>query len=48
MWPPTPISGAVRAVHHDRGVPADVRPGSALDVLVAGEPRLVLGGIVLM
>ena len=36
-------AGALRAVHHDRGVPADVRAVAALDLLVAGEPRLELG-----
>jgi hypothetical protein len=30
--------GAVRPAHHDRGVPADVGPDAALDVLVPGEP----------
>ena len=34
---------AVGARHHDRGVPADERADPALDVLVAGEPRLALG-----
>ncbi len=34
---------AVRAGDHDRGVPPDVGPDPALDVLVAGEPRLALG-----
>ena len=34
---------AVGARHHDRGVPADERADPALDVLVAGEPRLTLG-----
>jgi hypothetical protein len=29
-------------VHDHRGVPPDVRPDAALDVLVAGEPRLLL------
>ena len=36
-------AGALRAVHHDRGVPAQPRAVAALDLLVAGEPRLVLG-----
>ena len=35
-------AGALGAVHHDRGVPADVAAHLALDVLVAGEPRLAL------
>jgi hypothetical protein len=35
-------TGPLGAVHHDRGVPADVRPDPPLDVLVAGEPRLPL------
>ena len=34
---------AVGAGDHDRGVPADERADPALDVLVAGEPRLALG-----
>ena len=34
---------ALRAVHHDRGVPAQVGAVAALDLLVAGEPRLLLG-----
>ena len=33
---------ALRPVHHDRGVPADVGPDAPFDVLVAGEPRLAL------
>src|SRR6185437_3732319 len=33
---------AVGAADHDRGVPPDVRPDPALDVLVAGEPGLPL------
>ena len=33
---------ALRAVHQHRGVPPDVRPDPALDVLVAGEPGLPL------
>ena len=36
-------AGPLRPVHHDRGVPADPRPVAALDLLVAGEPRLGLG-----
>src|ERR1039457_4178893 len=36
-------AGAVRAGHHHGGVPPDVRPDPTLDVLVAREPRLVLG-----
>ena len=35
-------SRALRPVHHDRGVPADVGADAALDVLVAREPRLAL------
>ncbi len=35
-------AGPLRAVHHDRGVPADVAAHLALDVLVTGEPRLAL------
>ena len=31
----------VGAHHHGRGVPADVGANASLDVLVAGEPRLV-------
>jgi hypothetical protein len=34
--------GALGPVHHDRRVPPDVGPDPALDVLVAGEPRLRL------
>ena len=34
---------AVGAGHHDRGVPADEGADPALDLLVAGEPRLALG-----
>ena len=34
---------AVGARDHDGGVPADEGPDAALDVLVAGEPRLPLG-----
>ncbi len=36
-------AGALRPVHHDRGVPPDVGADAPLDVLVAGEPRLALG-----
>ena len=36
-------SRALRAVHHDRGVPPDPRAVAPFDVLVAGEPRLELG-----
>ncbi len=36
-------AGPLRAVHHDRRVPADPGAVAALDVLVAGEPRLHLG-----
>ena len=36
-------AGPLRAVHHDRRVPADPGAVAALDLLVAGEPRLVLG-----
>lgn len=35
--------GTLRAVHHDRGVPADELADAALECLVAGEPRLHLG-----
>ena len=38
-----PEALAVGARHHDRGVPADEGADPALDVLVAGEPRLALG-----
>ena len=37
-------AGALRAVHHDRGVPPDPAPEAALHLLVAGEPRLEFGG----
>ena len=43
MWPPTPTPGRLARLHHDRGVPPDVGADPALDVLVAGEPRLALG-----
>jgi hypothetical protein len=36
------VLGTVRAADHDRGVPPDVSPDPALDVLVAREPRLAL------
>ncbi len=36
-------SRTLRAVHHDRRVPADPGAVAPLDVLVAGEPRLELG-----
>ena len=36
--------GALRAVHRDGGVPADPGAVAALDLLVAGELGLVLGG----
>ncbi len=39
-----PDARALRAVHGDRGVPADPRAVLALEFLVAGELRLVLGG----
>src|SRR6185295_8871191 len=35
--------GLVRSGHHDRGIPPDVGPDAALDVLIAGEPGLALG-----
>ena len=35
--------GPLRAVHHDRRVPADPRPVAALHLLVTGEPGLRLG-----
>ncbi len=38
----TRAAGAVRPRHHDRGVPPDVGADAALDVLVAGKPRLPL------
>ena len=34
------LAAALRAVHHDRGVPADPAAVAALDLLVAGERRL--------
>ncbi|EME17209.1 arginase/agmatinase/formimionoglutamate hydrolase, arginase family protein [Rhodococcus triatomae BKS 15-14] len=37
-------AGALCAVHHDRGVPADPGAVAAFDFFVTGEPRLVLGG----
>ena len=36
-------AGRLGAVHHDTGVPAQVGAVAALDLLVAGEPRLGLG-----
>ena len=36
------VGGLVGAHHHRRCVPADEGADAALDVLVAGEPRLVL------
>ena len=36
-------AGPVRPGHHHGGVPPDVGADPALDVLVAGEPRLALG-----
>ncbi len=36
--------GALRAVHGDRGIPADPRAVAALDLLIAREVRLVLRG----
>ena len=36
-------AGALRAVHHDGGVPADPAPVTAFDLLVAGKPGLELG-----
>ena len=36
-------AGALRPVHHDRGVPPGVGADALLDLLVAGEPRLGLG-----
>ena len=36
-------AGALRAVHDHRGVPAQVGAEAALDLLVAGEPGLLLG-----
>ena len=35
-------AGSLRAVDHDRRVPADVGPDASLHPLVAGEPRLLL------
>ena len=37
------VEAVVRAVDHRHRVPADERADAALDVLVAGEPRLLLG-----
>ncbi|CAM5305927.1 hypothetical protein TPAU25S_00101 [Tsukamurella paurometabola] len=37
-------AGALGAVDHDRGVPSDPGAVPALDLLVAGEPRLEIGG----
>ena len=36
------VGGLVGPHHHHRRVPADERPDAPLDVLVAGEPRLLL------
>ncbi len=38
-----PLGRVVGPHHHDGGVPADVGPDAALDVLVAGEPGLLVG-----
>ena len=38
-----PSAGVVGPHHHDGRVPADEGPDAALDVLVAGEPRLLVG-----
>ena len=43
MWPPTSRPLRLALGDHDRGVPADERADPALDLLVAGEPRLALG-----
>ncbi len=43
MWPPTETPGPLGAVDHDGGIPADHPAVEPLDVLVAGEPRLLLG-----
>ena len=37
------LGAGVGPHHHGRGVPADVGPDAALEVLVAGEPRLGVG-----
>ena len=39
-----PHARTLRAVHHDGRVPPDELPELAFEILVAGEPRLVLGG----
>src|SRR6202012_5818275 len=36
-------SWALRAVHHDGGVPSDPGPVAAFDVFIAGKPGLQLG-----
>src|SRR5262249_22665403 len=41
--PADTVLRAVGPADHDRRIPADVGPDPALDVLVAGEPRLQLG-----
>ena len=38
------LTAVVGAAHHGRRVPADVGADAALDVLVAGEPRLLVAG----
>ena len=38
-----PVESVVRTIDHHHGVPANERPDSPLDELVAGEPRLLLG-----
>ncbi len=46
--PAETVEPMIRTVDHDHGVPPDERPDAALDVFVAGEPRFLLAGIVLM
>ena len=43
MWPPTPMPGTLGARDHHGRVPAGRVQDLALDLLVAGEERLVLG-----
>ena len=42
--PAHPHTWTLRPVHHDRRVPPDPCAKAAFDVLVAGKPRLKLGG----
>ena len=36
-------TGPLRAMNHDRGIPANVGANSSFDIFITREPRLVLG-----